>query len=204
MVSFGDTTYVTAYPLLLYTLGIVLYGIFIFYLYRSLSKRDLISLDLHKYSTPSHPLFHKIVPIALYVYTYAVIFPLLTFIWFGVLSLFILFLSGDQSLNQILLLSMAVVASTRITSYFSEDLAKDLAKVIPFTVLGFLLINSPVISIAGITDNFSEIPLLLNKIFSYLLIVVLLEFFIRIPYSIYSLSVKQEIGEDEETPEKEE
>ena len=103
MVSFGDTTYVTAYPLLLYTLGIVLYGIFIFYLYRSLSKRDLISLDLHKYSTPSHPLFHKIVPIALYVYTYAVIFPLLTFIWFGVLSLFILFLSGDQSLNQILL-----------------------------------------------------------------------------------------------------
>ena len=189
--------YATVYPLLLYTLGIVLYGIFIFYLCNSLSKRDLIALDLRKYYWGSHLLLKKSITIGLYIYTYAVIFPLLTFIWFGALSLFVLFLSGEQSLNQILLLTMAVVASTRIVAYFNRELARDLARVIPFTVLGVLLINSPTISILEIITKFNEVPQFLGKIFNYLLVVVLLEFFIRIPYSIYSLSINQEIGEDE-------
>ncbi len=182
-------------PLLMYIGGIVLFSAFIYLFYRTLSKRDLVGLDLHQYNTANHPGLKKVISIVLYGFEYIVFFPLLSFIWFSVLALFMLLLSENQSLNQILIMSFAVVASVRICSYFNEDLAKDLAKIIPFSMLGIFLLDSSFFSF-NIIDKFSEVPLFFETILSYFTLVILLEFLVRIPYSIISLMTKEEIGED--------
>ena len=70
-----------------------------------------------------------------------IILPFLFLFWFTVFSLFLLLLSESQNAEQILLISAAIIASTRISAYISEDLSKDLAKIFPFTVLALFVLN---------------------------------------------------------------
>jgi hypothetical protein len=51
------------------------------------------------------------------------------------------FLAAGQEFNEILLVAMAVVGTIRISAYIAEDLSRDLAKILTFGVLAFIIIN---------------------------------------------------------------
>ena len=55
------------------------------------------------------------------------------------LSAILVVLNGGQELSSVAELAVAVVGAIRITSYFSENLAQDLSKMLPFAVLGVFL-----------------------------------------------------------------
>ncbi len=198
MAILSDPTLEILKPLVLYSAGIILYSIFVYNFYRSLSRKDIFSINLHQYNTATHPVFKKAIKLTLYFLEYIILFPLFTFLWFAFLAIFILVLSQEQNVSNVLLLTMAIIISTRVTAYYKEDLSKDLAKILPFALLGVFIINPNFFSISELILRIKEIPLLTRNILSYALFTIVLEFVIRVPYTAYNLGKKEEVGEPEE------
>lgn len=165
----------------------VVYSIFIFKFYRFLATRDIFKLNLAEYSRSRWEDVKEIIVFFFYILEHIIIFPLFTFFWFLVLSLFIMFLSKDQPINIVFLFSMSIVATTRIASYYSEELAREIAKTLPLTLLGIFLVTeisyfSPDSALLAI----KSIPLMWKTIVYYLFFIVALEIVLRIFLFIYN------------------
>ncbi|MFA5259361.1 MAG: hypothetical protein WC979_08035 [Candidatus Pacearchaeota archaeon] len=163
---------------------ISLYAIFIWKFYRFLAKRDIFQLDLNKYNTTTHPVLDKVLEIFFFCLEFLIIFPLIIFFWFGVLALFLIFLSKSQSIDLIILIAAGIVGAIRLTAYISEDLSKDLAKMFPFTLLGIFLVDPSFFSLNDFIDKISQIPSFINNIFLYLIFIFFAEITIRLIFTI--------------------
>ena len=182
--SFVPEKYKLFISLGFYIIFISLYAIFIWKFYRFLAKRDIFKLDLNKYNNSTHPVFSKLLGIFFFFIKFLVIFPIIIFFWFGVLSLFLLFLSKSQSIDQVILIAAGIVGAIRLTSYISEDLSKDLAKMFPFTLLGIFLIDPNFFSLNDFIDKISQIPLFIQNIFLYLVFIFVIEIIIRLIFTL--------------------
>ena len=78
----------------------------------------------------------------------------------------------NQEIQNILLVSIAVVSAVRITSYYSEELSRDLAKMLPFAMLGIFLIDLSYFSYQGSLTVLRGIPPLWKILVYYLLFVI--------------------------------
>lgn len=163
-------------PLLIYALIIGIYGIFVLYFYKSISKRNLFKFKVERNS--------RAAAVTKYLLKYIIIFPLLTFIWFSVLTVIMFFLSKSQSTSTILLLSMAVIAASRIAAYIREDAAMEIAKILPLAVLGVFLVDPTYFSLGTTTARIYEIPTLGVLLLNYILFAIILEFGLRLIYEI--------------------
>ena len=183
-----------AYVILaIYTLIIAIYSIFVWKFYRFLAKRDLLELNLKRYNHSEHPGLKKFFTSLFYLLEYLIILPIIVFLWFSILAVFILLLSENQAIEHILLISASVVASVRLTAYFSEDLSKDLAKIFPFTILVVFLLNPDSFSITTIIQSIGEIPQLMGNILAYLIFIIGLEAIMRLIFLIiYSTGPPEE------------
>ena len=167
-----------------YVILIAVYSIFIWKFYKFLARKDIIKLDLEKYNTSTHPGLKKFLAILFFLLEYLIILPLLILFWFAVLSLFLLLLAKNQEISAILLISAAVIGAVRITAYISEDLSKDLAKMLPFTLLGIFLIDPSFFSVENFIIRLIEIPTILKDILGYIVFIFGLEFILRMIYTI--------------------
>ncbi len=187
-----DTAISTIKPLSIFVVTMVVYAIFIFKFYRFIATRDIFELDLQQYSSRSSwAWLEKFLSIILYILEYLVIFPLLVALWFGVFSLLLIFLS-KQDVSLVLLVAIAIVSSIRITSYYNEDLSKDLAKMLPFALLGVFLIDISFFTFDTIPNTLLSIPDYFNIIIYYLLFTILIEFILRIATFIFGLENEAE------------
>ena len=178
-----------------FTAVIVIYSIFVFYFYRFLAKKNIIELNLNQYNQYSNPAIVKFFAVIFYLVEYIILLPILTFFWFAVLSILILLLAKGIDISTILLISAALVAAVRITSYVSEDLSKDLAKMLPFTLLAIAITTSGFFEINALLSRVSEIPSLISHVPYYLLFIVAIELIMRILeffHSIFSPSKGEE------------
>lgn len=121
---------------LLFIIGIAIYALFIWYFYRSISKRDMLPKIFYKLSKDDNP---SIVRRVSYVILYAVLFPIIIFVWFVVLAFFVYLIAEGMPMTIAIFVSMSVIAVVRILSYYREDAAKEVAKMIPYAILAFLL-----------------------------------------------------------------
>ena len=174
----------TYLQLFVFTIGLFIYAIFVWYFYKTLSKRDLFKINLEKYNLPyvKHRTLGKLGDVLAYILKYGFILPVYIFIWFLILSFFLLVLSEDITINHIILTSVVVVSATRVTSYYKEDLSNDMAKLIPFALLAILLINPNFFSMETTIARFSEIPNLWSQILQFLIFSIALEWILRILY----------------------
>ena len=175
-------------PLVLLVLGVVIYSIFIFKFYRFLAKRDFLKLELHKHARNFGGALKNFLHILLYILDNIILIPILVFIWFAVLALLLLLLSKTHTPQTVLVTAVALVAAVRITSYYSEDLSRDVAKIVPFTLLGVFLIDY----ITGFSFQSSlavagKILALWQTMLYYLIFVVLVEIVMRVIQLIVSL-----------------
>lgn len=185
-------------PMALFLLGMVIYSIFIFKFYRFLGRRDTFKLDLHKYNKATLGFIRKIFASILYVIEYIIIMPLFTFFWFVILTVLLVFLSKEQAVENILLVSGAVVASVRVTAYYDEDLSKDLAKMLPFALLGVFLVDISFFSASNSWELIKLLPGMWKIMAYYLLFIIALEFILRISHGIYSVFVPEKMKKKEE------
>jgi len=125
--------------LLFFTAVIVIYAVFVYYFYRFLASKNLIELNLNQYNQYQNPALAKFFAGVFYIAEYLILLPIITFFWFAILAVLILILSEGMEIGAILLISAALVAAVRITAYVSENLSKDLAKMLPFTLLAIAI-----------------------------------------------------------------
>lgn len=182
--------------ILLFFILIAFYGIFVFFYYRFLAKRDIFELNLKKYNPYEDKTIKSFFSIILFLVEYLLLMPIFVMFWFSIIAVFILILSQQLSINQILLVSASFVGAVRITAYINEDLSRDLAKLFPFTLLAVFLLNPNFFSFSSFLNKISEIPLLLHTIINYVFLIFIVEIILRLLYSIYSYAMKTEEVKD--------
>ena len=174
--------------LLLITALIVIYALFIYLFYKFLAKKNLIELNLSQYNKYSSGFLLKFFALIFFIIEYIIILPIVTFFWFTVLSLFLFLLAESLTLEVVILISAALVASVRVTPYFSESLSQDLAKMLPLTLLGFALTKTEFFDISTQLSRIGEIPTLFTTILYYLSFIIIIEIIMRFFDIIRSLT----------------
>ncbi len=119
-------------------------------------------------------------------FVYLMMFPLVSFLFFILLSMSLLYLgSDDQSAVQVFTLAMAIVLAVRIAAYFSEATSHDVAKMLPLGLLGVALVRADFTqTFAQSVRDMLEIVDHLSVIVVYFGIVVVTEYLLRGIYII--------------------
>ena len=171
-------------PAMIFTVGVAIYAVIIFNLYRFMSRKDIFDLNFSNFEKSSHPALRKTLHLVFYIAKYLLMFPLFAFFWFGVLVVMVAFLSKTKEVEDLLLIAMAVLTSVRVTSYYTEDLSRDIAKMLPFALLGIFLIDLRYFDLNTSTELLNRVGAEWKSIFYYWVFVVLLELVLRVtePY----------------------
>ena len=167
-------------PVSVYVLGMAIYALFVFRFYRFVATRDMFALDMSRYEQVKHRWVRSVLHVVLYVVKYIILFPVFAFFWFAVLTAILAFLSKDRTFPETLLMALAIVSAIRITSYFDEDLSKDLAKILPFAILAVFLIDASFFTFSESLEALKEARDYVRDILYYLLFLVALEFVLRL------------------------
>lgn len=185
-------------PVVQFVAGMVLYSVFVFKFYRFLAKRDIFEIDYSKYGKDLAGTASKFVLSILDVLNYVFLFPLFAIFWFLAIVVLLALLSKNQSVESILLISISLVTAVRVTAYYNEDLSKDLAKMLPFALLGIFLVDMTFFSLEISVNTLTRVPLHAGRIIYYCLFVVLLEIVLRVLYRVKRLILPGEEKEKEE------
>jgi len=182
---------------------IVIYSIAVWKGYKFISRKNLIELGLKKYNTLEYPFGARLLAGFLYFLEYLIILPLLVFVALTVLTFFLIVLSQNQDVSQILIISAIIISAIRITSYYKTNIAEEIAKFLPMTLLAVAVLNPASFSqtqyIERIITHLSNIPTLFGQIGYYLLIIIILEAILRFFDLIFILiGVNKEEIEDRE------
>jgi len=181
--SMIGTTYL---ELLVFSVGIFLYAAFVWFFYKNLAKRDIFELNLSKYDMPEVKWrrVKKAGSTFLYILKYGIVFPFYVVFWFVILSIFLFVMAKDIDVRQIALISMALVSTVRITSYFKEELSHDLAKLFPLALLVIAVTERNFFSWNLLMNRLEAFPSLGWEILQFLTFSILLEWTLRILYSM--------------------
>ncbi|MFH1182561.1 MAG: hypothetical protein V1702_06385 [Candidatus Woesearchaeota archaeon] len=179
------------YPLVLLTAGFVIYSLFIFTFYRFLAHKDVFQLKLQQYKGHFAGI-EEFFGVVLYIAEYIVILPLFIFFWFLVMVLMVAALSEAKSPELILLMAMSMVAATRVVAFISNDLANDMAKLLPFVLLGIFVIDIRYFDFNTYIATLMQFPALWETILYYLAFTMILEMLLRLFYGIYCWRSKKE------------
>ena len=174
-------------PVVVYIIGMAVYAIFVFNFYRFVATRDMFQIDLSKYEESRFRWVRAFLQVVMYVVKYLIVFPVFAFFWFAILTLILAFLSKEQSFTEVLLMALATVSAIRVTSYYNEALSTDLAKILPFAVLGIFVVDTSFFSISDSLDTLLEAEDYLENILYYLAFLILLEFALRIILGVLKL-----------------
>ena len=116
--------------------GIAIYSLFVWHFYRFISKRAAITKIIRRFSKKENRTrTTRIIEAVIYF----ILFPIIIFVWFSFLAFFIFIIAEAMPFYIAIFVSMTIIAVVRILSYYKEDAAKEVAKMIPYAILSFLL-----------------------------------------------------------------
>ena len=168
-----------SYPTLGAIVAISVYSVFVFIFYRALAKRDLITLNLNHYSDNLSGRVKKYTRTMIFVLQYIVVVPVLITFWTLVLAIILTLLSPDADHSRNALIATSVVGAVRILSYWTEDLSRDVAKMLPFGVLGVFLVGDAQVQISEIEELFNGLNEIATSFISSLFLIAVLESILR-------------------------
>jgi len=162
---------------------IAVYSIAIYHFYRYIARRDCF-----KESKREHK---KAVGFCKYFFLY----PFVAMIFYLGFSGILIALTKTETytIYEILSLSFAVVIAIRITAYYTEELSKDLAKMLPFAILGVFLVDTSYFKMDMVHTRISSLPENLTDIIQFLLLIIIVEWILRISLNVrYAIFPKKE------------
>jgi len=186
-VDFGRETY----PTLMAIIAIAVYSGFVFMFYRILAKKDLLTLDLSKYADDFGGKVKKYLRSVLFVVQYIVVVPILIAFWTLVLAVILTLLSDSSDHARNALIATSVVGAVRILAYWTEDLSRDVAKMLPFAVLGVYLVSSTSVQWSEFETLLKSLPELAKSFFSSLVLLAILETLLRIVTTLSRIRAKR-------------
>ena len=148
--------------------AIAIYAVIIYNFYRYIARRDCFKPSKRKYS--------KSVGFLKYFF----LFPFVAIVYFMGFSLMLLFLSKDIEIGVVLSTSFAIILAIRMTAYYTEDLSKDLAKMLPFALLGIFLVSPSFFEYQDIVNKINSIPEFVNTAFRFIVFIIIVEWILRI------------------------
>jgi len=154
---------------------IAIYSVVIYHFYRFISRRDCFKQSQKKHST------------AVNFLKYFLLFPFIAIIFFIGFSLMLLFLAKDISVDVVLSTSFAIIIAIRITSYYTEDLSKDVAKMLPFALLGVFLVSPTFFDMDAIMEKINSLPELLDIAIRFVIFIIFIEWILRLMLTIVHL-----------------
>ena len=175
----------TLLPVAVYVLAMAVYAILIFKFYRFIANRDIFSFNLSKNDQSSLPALRNLFSLIGYVVKFIVMFPAFAFVWFATLTAMLALLSADRQLSDILLIALVAVCAVRVCAYYDEDLARDLAKILPFAVLSVFLVGTSSLDIPASLEVLAQVSQGWETIFYYWLFLIALEFALRLVFGIF-------------------
>jgi phosphotransferase system glucose/maltose/N-acetylglucosamine-specific IIC component len=99
----------------------------------------------------------------------------------------------------ILMISTIIIILIRITAYYKESLSRELARILPFTILAFAIIQKGLFNFQEIFVRFTQLSSLFQNILWYIATIVLVEIILRVFDFIFSLfDLEDKIEEEEE------
>ena len=195
MLPFGARNFLNLFLLVIL---IVAYLIVMWKFHKFISVKNIFGLNLNKYNKSSHQLWEKMLAGTLYLLEYVIIIPFLIFFWFAVFTFFITLLTTGIEIDTILLISALIVAAIRMTSYYKEDLSRELAKLLPLNLLAIAMLTPGFFDLERIISNFSGLSGLFGEIIIYLIFIIGLEIVLRFFDFIFSLFGLEEEGEEKQ------
>lgn len=189
---------------LILAIVLVVVSLFIYEFYKSISRKNLLRLNLYKYNTTDHPLSQKFFAILLYLLEYIIIIPFIIALWFAALSVVLILISKNSLSEYVLLVAAAMIGAVRILAYFRGEIAKDLAKLFPFITLSVVILSPGefIYDYSSIVSKLLEIPSLFTLVLSHLLILLLIEIVLRVLFTMIDFwrsedaAIKEEEGID--------
>jgi hypothetical protein len=185
--------------LFFWSILMVVYAIFIWKFYRWIAKKDLINLNLRQYGIGSNALLEKMTHWGLYFFEYIIVLPFIVFVWFAFFTLFLVLLTENLKLQTILIISVTIITAIRMTAYYREDLSRDLAKMIPLTVLG-VAITQGLFSVQKVINQLFALPTFFMQIWTYLLFIMIIEFLLRfvdVLFISFGIGKKEDVEVDQ-------
>lgn len=146
---------------------IAIYSIIIYHFYRYIARRDCFKPSERKHSK------------AIGILKYLFVFPVIAMLFFIGFSFILIFLTNTIEISQVLYTAFVLVVAIRITAYYTEDLSKDVAKMLPFAILGIFLVDSSYFSIESVSERINMLPEFINLIIQFLLLIIFTEWILR-------------------------
>ncbi len=159
---------------------ITAYAILTWKFYKLLAHKDILKLNLFKYHQSEHPIASKLFGLLLYIIEYIIILPFVVFIWFTVLALIIFFIRDSSTPTITLQFAAAIIAAIRILAYHKEEIAEEIAKLLPLAILVVAVSEGEMPVIERIISAASKFPEFMSSIVVYFLFIAGLEFLMRI------------------------
>lgn len=192
------------YDLIAFAIGMVIYGIFVYHFYKFLSKRDIFSINIaEKFSQAKFKSSGERMSMApraaAFIATRLFIFPFVIFLWFIGYSSFMFMLVQNMPTETIFLVSSGLIIAIRISAYYKEDLSRDIAKLVPFTLLGIFLFNPQFYSFSDTLTRLFEIPSFIIQITSFMILAMMVEIVLStlylIKYKFFHKEPRKELDE---------
>ncbi|MFO1532311.1 MAG: hypothetical protein ABR562_01210 [Thermoplasmatota archaeon] len=126
-------------------------------------------------------------------FLYVLLFPIVSFAFFLLVAATLIVFSNPDITGStqfaltpeyILVISMAMVLAIRISAYFHEEGAQELAKVMPLGLLGFMLVTNRIDKLGEALGNMSQLLDHVPLIVVFFVVVVVVEFLLRAIYEL--------------------
>jgi len=182
--------------LFLIVLVIVFYSILIWNFYRWISKKEILKLNLKIYEQTESSFLKKSIAGFFYIIEKLIILPFVILLWYSLFTLFLIFLTENAQINSILLISAIIITSIRMAAYYKEDLSRDLAKLLPFTLLAVFLTQFSAFEFKTVLMNLSLISQFLSEVWIYFIFIFAIEIILTIFDVVFRVSGVEEEGEE--------
>jgi len=173
-------------------LFVFLYALFVWKLYKFIATKNFLGKYFDKITQSQNSISIKLI----HFLEYIIISPFLVFFWFIAFSIFILLLTNisiTDGISTILVIATIVVATTRMSAYYNEELAQEIAKILPFTLLAIAIINPDFLNIERVLTRLGGITLIFKGMLFYFLLIFILETILRFFSFLLSLFGLEEI-----------
>ncbi len=175
------------FPTLMAIIAIAAYSGFVFMFYRLLAKRDLLTLDLKRYEDSMTGRIRVFFRSLLFVAQYVLLIPILIGFWTVVMATILTLLSDSSDHTRNAMIATSVVGGVRILAYWTEDLSRDVAKMLPFAVLGVFLVGSTSVNFSEFKALYSNLPELADAYLNSLILLSILETVLRVGHVVKDL-----------------
>ncbi|VVB57412.1 Uncharacterised protein [uncultured archaeon] len=113
---------------------------------------------------------------------YTILFPLVALSWTVILTVSLTFLSKLPA-PQIAIVSLAMVAATRVLAYLNQHTSEDVAKLLPLVLLGVVLVDPGAFDSGALLARLGELPGLIWRLAPAFGTLLLLEWGLRLGLS---------------------